>query len=204
MTATAATRLDVARARRLTDQLRQALDVAVELLGEAFEGRAWEALGYASWEAYTAAELPQLAILGKGMPVGERVATVAALRGKGMGLRPIASALGLGLATTKRAADAGGVQLATVTSLDGRARPGKTGQENTGRTRPRLTNVARAVLVVREAGDAGVTVHEVTRRLRLSQSATSALLCRLAGDGRLTYRRPAKRGQTGTYVVTGS
>jgi hypothetical protein len=44
-------------------------------------------------------------------------------------------------------------------------------------------------------------VHQLAGKLRLNQCATSALLSRLAADGRLTYRRPAKRGQTGTYVL---
>jgi hypothetical protein len=44
-------------------------------------------------------------------------------------------------------------------------------------------------------------VHELTKRLRLHHGATSALLSRLAADGRLVYRAPAKRGQTGTYAT---
>lgn len=197
----AAAPLDVARARRLTKRLREALSVAVDLLGQAFDGRAWQALGYDSWEAYCAAELPELALLGKGMPAAERRATVAALReGRGMSLRAIGAPLGLSPQTVQRDLAAAGVQLATVTSLDGRQRPGAAADvEAPGR--PRLTNVARAVLYVQEAGEAGRTVHEVTRKLRLHHGATSALLSRLAADGRLVYRRPAKRGQTGTYVT---
>jgi predicted ArsR family transcriptional regulator len=55
------------------------------------------------------------------------------------------------------------------------------------------------VLAVKGAGEQGLTVHELAGKLRLNQCATSALLSRLAADGRLTYRRPAKRGQTGRY-----
>lgn len=196
MTAAAATRLDVARARRLTEQLRDALSLSLDLLREAFDGRAWEVLDYPSWEAYCARELPDLAKLK--LPVEERRAAVSTLRAAGFSTRAIAAPLGLGVGTVHRDLAAAGEQLATVTSLDGIRRPATAGERA---PRPRLTNVARAVLVVREAGDAGVTVHEVTRRLRLSQSSTSALLCTLAKDGRLTYRRPAKRGQVGTYVL---
>jgi hypothetical protein len=56
------------------------------------------------------------------------------------------------------------------------------------------------VLVVREAGDAGVTVFELAKRTRLRQAQLSPLLARLAAEGRLAYRAPAKRGQTGRYV----
>jgi hypothetical protein len=87
-----------------------------------------------------------------------------------------------------------------VTSLDGYVRPA-TSTAGEKPAKPKLTNIARAVLVVREAGEQGITVHDLARRLRLNQCATSALLSRLAADGRLTYRRPAKRGQTGRYVI---
>lgn len=196
-TGSEAVRLDVARARRLTAQLREALAGALQLLAEAFDGRAWEVLDYASWDAYCAAELPELAQLR--LPLEQRRATVSALRGSGMSVRAIATPLGLSVGTVHADLKAAGDQLATVTSLDGRARPAMT--EGSSAARPRLTNVARAVLVVREAGAAGVTVHQLGKRLRLNQCATSALLSRLARDGRLVYRAPAKRGQTGTYVT---
>jgi len=44
-------------ARGLTARLREALAVTGELLLEAFERRAWVALGYASWGEYVHAEL---------------------------------------------------------------------------------------------------------------------------------------------------
>lgn len=193
----AAAPLDVARARRLTKRLQEALTVAVDLLGEAFTGRAWEALGYQSWDEYCAAELPELAQLR--MPLEERRAAVSELRGRGMSTRAIAAPLGLSVGTVHRDLEAAGVQLATVTSLDGRKRPGAAPAAPAA---PRLTNVARAVLVVREAGAEGVSVHELTKRLRLNQCATSALLSRLSHEGGpLVYLRPAKRGQTGRYVI---
>lgn len=192
--------LDVARARKLTRKLREALTVAVDLLTEVFDGRAWEPLGYATWDAYCAAELPELAQL---QLVGEeRQKLLAELRGRGMSLRAIAAPFGLSPQTVQRDLKAAGVQLATVTSLDGRQRPASAPVGDVEATaRPRLTNVARAVLYVQEAGEAGRTVHDVTKRLRLNQCAVSALLSRLAADGRLVYRQPAKRGQTGTYAV---
>jgi transposase len=189
----AAAPLDLVTVRRKLRDARQALAGAVALLGELYDGRAWVALGLGSWQELVDQELPELAQL---LTVGEKRALVVDLRQRGMSLRAAAAPAGVSAATAKTWTDDAGVQLATVTSLDGRTRPASSTS-----TRPRLTNVARAVLVVQEAGAAGVTVHELTRRLRLHHGATSALLSRLAADGRLTYRAPAKRGQTGRYLI---
>lgn len=188
--------LDVARVRRTIAALREHLAQAVALLGELYDGRAWVALGLPSWEALCAQELPELAQL---LDAAQRRSVVVDLRQRGMSLRAAAAPAGVSAATAKTWCDDAGVQLASVTSLDGRVRPASSLVAKPDK--PRLTHVARAVLVVREAGDAGVTVHELTKRLRLNQCATSALLSRLARDGRLTYRAPAKRGQTGRYVA---
>lgn len=48
--------LDEHRARQLTDRIRQAADDLWALLLEAHEGRAWSALGYATWGAYVRTE----------------------------------------------------------------------------------------------------------------------------------------------------
>jgi hypothetical protein len=192
---TAPAPLDVARVRRTIAQLREHLAAAVQLLGELYDGRAWVALGLPSWEALCAQELPEL---GQLLSAAERRSLVVDLRARGLSLRAAAAPAGVSAATAKTWTDDAGVQLATVTSLDGRIRPGSSTSTS---TRPRLSNVARAVLAVRGAGEQGLTVHQLAGKLRLNQCATSALLSRLAADGRLTYRRPAKRGQTGTYVV---
>jgi hypothetical protein len=192
---TAAAPLDVARARRLTKQLQEALTLAVDLLGEAFEGRAWEVLGYPSWDEYCAAELPQLAQLR--LPLEERRAAVATMRGRGMSTRAIAAPLGLSVGTVHSDLKASDVQLATVTSLDGRQRPGAAAAAAPA---PRLTNVARTVLLVREAGTEGLTVRDLCRRTRWHHGQASATLCRLAAAGRIRYVAPERRGQFGRYV----
>jgi DNA-binding transcriptional ArsR family regulator len=120
--------LNSTEARRLTEQLRATLAVAVDLLGRIFDGRGWEALGYPTWEDYCAQELPDLARLGRGLPHPERQAVVAALReDHGMSLRAISRPLGLSHQTVYRDLAASGVQLPRVNSLDGRQRPGWTG-----------------------------------------------------------------------------
>jgi transposase len=186
--------LDLVTVRRKLREARQAMAAAVELLDELYTGRAWVALGYVNWQELVDAELPELKQL---LTAGEKRSLVVDLRQRGMSLRAAAAPAGVSAATAKTWLDDAGVQLATVTSLDGRIRPGS----STSTTpKAKLTNIARAVLVVRGAGADGVTVHDVAAKLRLNQCAVSALLSRLAADGRLVYRRPAKRGQTGTYV----
>jgi DNA-binding MarR family transcriptional regulator len=197
VSAAAAVRLDTVRARKLTRELQRALDVAVGLLTEVYDGRVWLALDYPTWDAYCAAELPQLALLGKGLPGEERVAKVAELRRLGMSLRAIATALGLAPNTVKAAADAAGVQLAEVVSLDGATR------RMPAAPRPRRRGPAktdRTVALLAAAGPEGLSVLEVARELRCPQHKAAATLTRLEDAGRIVYVRPERRGQFGRYV----
>jgi hypothetical protein len=146
----AAAPLDLVTVRRKLREARQALAAAVELLGELYDGQAWKALGYVSWAELCDAELPELKQL---LTVAEKAALVVDLRQRGMSLRAAAAPAGVSAATAKTWLDDAGVQLATVTSLDGRVRPASSSVARPDK--PRLTNVARAVLVVREAGEAG-------------------------------------------------
>lgn len=195
--ATAPEALDVARARRLTKRLREALTVAVDLLGEAFDGQAWAALGYVSWEAYCAAELPELAQLR--MPLEERRAAVAELRGRGMSTRAIAAPLGLSVGTVHSDLKAAGDQLATVTSLDGRQRPGAA----TRTPKPRTPRTDRLVALLAAAGGEGMTVVDVCERTRWGRHLVAPALTRLAEAGRIRYVAPDRRGRFGRYVDVG-
>jgi hypothetical protein len=195
MTAVVAGELEVARVRRTIAELRGHLGESVRLLAELYDARAWITLGLPSWEALCAQELPEL---GELLSAAERRAVVVELRRGGASLRAAAAPIGVSAATAKTWCDDAAVSPDRVTSLDGRSRPA-TVQPRSG-NRPRLTNVARAVLAVKGAGQQGLTVHDLTAKLRLNQAATSALLSRLAADGRLRYVSPAKRGQTGRYL----
>lgn len=86
-------------ARALTARIRSAVAGVWPLLAEAYGTRAWEALGYASWDEYTAAEFDGARIR---IPLGERRQVVAGLRETGMSTRAIGSALGVSYATVQR------------------------------------------------------------------------------------------------------
>jgi hypothetical protein len=79
-------------ARALTDRMKTGVAVMSELIKEAYQGRVWDALGYASWDEYVTREFGtgQLRI-----PKEERTEYVASLRESGMSLRAIASATGM-------------------------------------------------------------------------------------------------------------
>lgn len=81
-----------ATARALTDQLRQSLSLSWELLVEAYQRRAWAALGYATWDAYTDAELGEVRLR---LPRQDRREVVASMTEAGMSTRAIGSALGV-------------------------------------------------------------------------------------------------------------
>lgn len=92
MTLATANQCSEAAARALTDQLRQSLSVSWELLVEAYQRRAWAALGYQSWDAYTDAELGEVRLR---LPREERREVVASMTEAGMSTRAIGSALGV-------------------------------------------------------------------------------------------------------------
>jgi transposase-like protein len=99
MTLATDTQCSEATARALTDQLRQSLSVSWELLVEAYQRRAWAALGYSTWDAYTDAELGQVRLR---LPREDRREVVASMTEAGMSTRAIGSALGVNEATVSR------------------------------------------------------------------------------------------------------
>src|SRR5437868_4216905 len=129
----AAAPLDLVTVRRKLRDVREALAAAVELLGELYDGRAWVALELPSWQALVDQELPELAQL---LTVAEKRAVVLELRQRGMSLRAAAAPAGVSAATAKTWADDAGVQLASVTSLDGRVRPGSSTSSTACRCSP--------------------------------------------------------------------
>lgn len=105
--------LDEAAARALTDRIVHSVTFGAQLVAEAWQGRAWKALGYKSWEDYAEAELPML-----GSNAANRQVLLVGLRKVGMSTRAIAAATGLHHSTVAR-----GVANATpetVTGTDGK------------------------------------------------------------------------------------
>ncbi|WP_154793226.1 hypothetical protein [Occultella kanbiaonis] len=91
--------LDPVAARRLTDQLRVALEGGWQLAIRAWAGRVWVALGYASWDEYCTRELGQCRIR---LPRQDREEVLAPLSAAGMSTRAIGSLTGLHATTVQR------------------------------------------------------------------------------------------------------
>jgi hypothetical protein len=74
-------------------------DLGCKLLVEAYQGRAWEALGLADWSAFVhhTFDVDRLRLTGS-----DRAEIVAALRDGGLSMRAVATATGLGLGTVHR------------------------------------------------------------------------------------------------------
>ncbi|HZM83744.1 MAG TPA: hypothetical protein VFC19_49125 [Candidatus Limnocylindrales bacterium] len=121
--ATADKALTAEQARTLTDGIRARVADLLPFIKQAYEGRADQALGYATWHEYCMAELSGIRI-----PLTDRPAAVAELRQNGMSTRAIGSALGIGqtqvVRDLSRLNTNGSVdQPERVVSLDGRGRP---------------------------------------------------------------------------------
>lgn len=108
-------------ARNLTDRIKTALGVTWELVRQAYQQRAWIALGYASWDDYCGAEFGASRLR---LPREERQEVVASLRESGLSIRAIASATGTGYGTVSRSlADDPNGSPERQPALDGRTYP---------------------------------------------------------------------------------
>lgn len=93
--------LSAEQARALTDTIRADLGSLAANLAAAYRGRAWAALGYGTWAAYTAAEF---AADRWALPRGaDRDAVLATLAEAGMSQRDMAAATSLSQSTISRA-----------------------------------------------------------------------------------------------------
>lgn len=93
-------------ARILTDRLRTSLDITWDLIGQAFMGRAWAALGHPSWDAYCATEFPNARLR---LPREERNEVIESLRAAGLSIRAIAATGVASKKTVERTIAASGV-----------------------------------------------------------------------------------------------
>lgn len=199
MSAAAVVQLDEARARAITRKLAGAVDLALDLVVEAYEGRAWSVLGFASWGEYVAVEVPALAVIGKGLPLAERREAVAVLRARGLSLRGIAEVLGLAPNTVRAALP--DEQPAEVVSLDGTRRASQSTSQGPRRRRRRVPLTDQVVALLAGAGAGGLSVVEVARALHVERTMIAPTLTRLVDAGRVAYVRPERRGLFGRYVA---
>lgn len=86
-------------ARALTDRIKVAVEGTWQMIREAYVSRAWDALGYETWDAYCAAEFGTSRLA---LPREERREIVASLRESGLSTRAIASVTGANQSTVVR------------------------------------------------------------------------------------------------------
>lgn len=86
-------------ARDLTDRIKVGVEAIWELIKQAYQSRAWAALGYDSWDDYCTREFGTSRIR---LPREERQEVVASMREIGMSVRAIASATGTNRETIRQ------------------------------------------------------------------------------------------------------
>ncbi|MDR0626194.1 MAG: transcriptional regulator KorA [Bifidobacteriaceae bacterium] len=117
----------------LTETIREATVVFFEAwanvddaIQRAYQGRAWQVLGYLSWEAYCEAEFSEVKLF---RTVQERQDCVARLVRAGLSIRAITAVLGVGRGTVERDQELLGVPTGTpnneVEGRDGKRYPAK-------------------------------------------------------------------------------
>jgi transposase-like protein len=92
-------KMSPASAEQVTIQIRSMLERAWEYIAIAYQGRAFLALGYQTWDEYVEDRLSDLRLT---VPREERAQAVAALSDANMSLRAIAKVLGVSPATAYR------------------------------------------------------------------------------------------------------
>lgn len=131
----------VSRIQTVTGQLAEGMADVEQLVATAYRGRAWEALGYGSWEALCKAELTEAKIWAS---LEERRERTRTLKAAGMSVRAIGAVLGVGVATVHRDAAAESshtTPLATVPN--GTVAKGE--RASTGRVKQSTSSVQREI-----------------------------------------------------------
>jgi hypothetical protein len=102
-------------ARELTDRIKVAVDGTWHLIKQAYLSRAWDALGYTSWDDYCTREFGTSRLR---LPREERQEVVSSMREIGMSTRAIAAATGTSVGTVHAELNAPGVQNRTPEPVD--------------------------------------------------------------------------------------
>lgn len=167
-------------ARRLTARIRDAGALHDDLLVQALEGRAWAALGHDTFEAYCAAELPELRMLAL-RPVTRR-ARIRALRTADpqVTLRDLAAATGSSPATAMR----------DLRALEGRP---------VVNPYAGMTRAAETLARLAAAGERGLTSTELDAATSWPMGTATGTLSKLERRGAIR-RTGIIRGRRGAYV----
>jgi hypothetical protein len=117
-------------ARTLTDRIKIALEGTWQLITEAYTSRAWNALGYDTWDAYCATEFGAARLR---PPREQRRDVITSLRDAGLSLRAIESATSVTRKTIIRdcAQVVESPPPAAVTGVDGKTYPAPTQPQET-------------------------------------------------------------------------
>lgn len=87
-------------ARVITDRIKTGVEAVWELIIQAYTRRAWDVLGYPSWDDYCTREFGTTRLR---LPREERSEVITSLRESGLSIRAIASATGLDKETVNNA-----------------------------------------------------------------------------------------------------
>lgn len=102
--------MDRVAARAITDYIKIDGTKLQEAIKVAYFRRAWEALGYGSWDVYCKTEFAGTRLR---FPRDERIKEVYGLREAGLSTRAIAAAIGVSDGTVRNDLDAGCAKLRT-------------------------------------------------------------------------------------------
>lgn len=91
--------MNAAEARAITDRIKTGVEAVWELIKQAYSERAWDALGYHSWDDYCTREFGSSRLR---LPREERAEVVSSLREQGLSIRAIASATGIDTKTVQK------------------------------------------------------------------------------------------------------
>lgn len=183
-------------ARQRLRAIRDALATADQLLADAYAAEDWRDLGHPSWDAYCAAELPELRMIRLTRPQRREHAAAAAAAGLSAGA--FATAYGIAKDTAWRDMRAADTATATVLGTDGRRRSRR---GTAPAPAPAVPLVRQLLQLLTDRGP--LTCQQIKTELRIEHQRASAALCRLAKVGRLTYTPGARRGVYGTYSAPG-
>lgn len=165
--------LDAPAARRLTDQIKLALDTTWEAGRRAWEGRAWIALGYESWDEYCTKEFGTSHLR---LPREDRDQIIPSLLASGMPGRAVAALTGTSKGEVHRTIARAGLSAAPNGATD-TADPGDVtvveSEPYPGRRASRadvITRQTKAALLRRK----GLSQVEIAAQLNVGQATVSA------------------------------